>query len=101
MASQLSRRPGISISTVKGSRAVHQFATDNIFLGMLSVTDSAHPPPGQKYWHLYGDQLPLTASLFAARGVSPDDICFAEIVSEVLRRVRAYNEPSTVKYHVK
>ena len=31
--------------------------------------------------------MPLTASLFAARGVSPDDICFAEIVSEVLRRV--------------
>ena len=87
MASQLSRSPGISISTVEGSRAVHQFATDNIFLGMLAVTDAAHPPPGQKSWQLYGDQLPITSDLFASRGVLPDDVCFAEIASEVLRRV--------------
>ena len=66
---------------------MHQFATDNIFLGMLAVTDSVHPPPGQKSWQLYGDQLPLTSDLFAPRGVLPDDVCFATIASEVLRRV--------------
>ena len=56
MARQLSRSPSIIISTVKGSEAVHPFATDNIFLGMLSVTDSPHPPPGQNNWQLYGDK---------------------------------------------
>ena len=75
------------ISTVKGSEAVHPFATDNIFLGMLSVTDSSHPPPGQKNWQLYGDKLPLASNLLAPRGVAPDDVAIAEIVVRVLRRV--------------
>ena len=87
MAMRLSSSPGISIGTVSGSRAVHQFATDNIFLGMLSVTDSRHPPPGQRSWQLYGDEVPLVSGLFAARGVKPDDNVFAEIVNDVLRNV--------------
>ena len=68
-----------------GSRAVHPLVTDNVFLGVLSVSDASSPPPASASWKAYGGKLPHTFHLLAKHGVMPSDAIFADVASRVLR----------------
>ena len=68
---QLRHSPSRNISTVAGSRAVHPLVTDNMYLGLLSVTDAQHPPPDAPSWEAYGQMLPRAYEVFAPRDFVP------------------------------
>ena len=81
----LQHSAGKGINTVTGSRAVHPLVTDNVFLGVLSVSDASSPPPASASWKAYGGKLPHTFHLFAKHGIVPSDAVFADVASRVLR----------------